>query len=487
MMKFFSTACAAAVFVACAAASAQQATVDLPQMGEPADAAMSPAQEQEIGARVVAQFYQYELVLEDPEVNEYVQNVGWKLAANAAAGDKPPKFTFFVVRDPRINAFALPGGFIGINAGLLIASRNESEFAGVMGHEQAHVTQRHIARSQQEGEVANIATWIAVLAAIIAGSANPDLIIAALSLGQAAAYQRAVNYTRAHELEADRLGIRTMHSAGYDPEGMATFFSRLEQQSRLYGNQIPDILKTHPVNTVRVSEARARASAYLQKRDVKDSLEYQLMQARARSLAVNAREAVDFFGGELGAGRMTVGNRYGLAFSLNQQGRYQESIDALAPAMSMYPRQVNINLLHAQNLVGIGRTAEALKSYEQIVRSYPRYAPAVLEYASALIGAGRAGDARQLLLSRDTGSQKMEAHRLLGQAARELNNTAEEAFQTANYRFERGDLIGAREQLDAALRLTTLSSQDRARLRARRDEIWDLTPVELRRTGPRPT
>ncbi len=486
MKNSFSTACFTAVALVCAAASAQQAPVDLPQMGEPADAAMSPAQEAEIGARVVAEFYSYDLVLEDAEVSEYVNSVGWKLASNAAGGDKPPRFVFFVVQDPRINAFALPGGYIGVNAGLLTASKNESEFAGVMGHEQAHVTQRHIARSQQEGEAANIATWAAVLAAIIAGSADPNIIIAALSLGQAASYQRAVNYTRAHELEADRLGIRTMASSGFDPEGMASFFARLEQQSRLYGNQLPDILKTHPVNTTRVSEARARATSYGQ-RDHKDSLDYQLMQARVRMLTSQAREAVDYFAGEIGVGHTSVANRYGLALALSQQGRYAEAADALAPALAVYPRQVNLNLLQASLLLAQGRGEQGLAAFAKIVSIYPRYAPAVLDYASALIGAGRSVEARQLLLSHDLPSQRMEAHRLMAQAAHELGNTAEEAFQTANYRFERGDLIGAREQLDAALRLSTLSGRDRARLRARRDEIWDATPPELRRTGSRPT
>ena len=485
MTKFLATALAAAAFFGCAIASAQQGVVDLPQLGEPADAAMSPAQEVALGSRVVSEFYAYDAIVEDPEVTDYVNTMGWKLASNSASGGKPPHFVFFVVADPRINAFALPGGFVGVNAGLITATRNESELAGVLGHEEAHVTQRHIARSQQEGEAGNIATWAAILAAIIAGSANPDLIIAALALGQASMYQRAVNYTRAHEIEADRIGIRTMATAGYDPDGMASFFSRLEQQSRLYGNRVPEILQTHPVNTTRVSEAKARAGAY-KDREHRDTIDYQLMQARVRVITSEARDAVDYFSGEIANGRATVANRYGLALAMTQQGRYPEAMAALEPALEAYPRQANINMLQAKLLIGEGQTPKALALYDRMAGIYPRYAPVLLDYASALIGANRAADARQLLLSHDTSFSSFEANRLLAQAAHELGNTAEEAFQTANYRFERGDLIGAREQLDAALRLSTLSSQDRARLRARRDEIWEQTPPELRR-GPRPT
>src|SRR5690606_26668664 len=147
-----------------------------------ADTALSPAEEARIGARVVAQLYAYEYLLEDAQITDFLTAMGWRLAA--ASGARPAKLEFFMVRDPRINAFALPGGFMGFNAGLVTASDSESELAGVMAHELAHVTQRHIARSAAEsGGIATIATWAAVLAAIIAGSANPDIVLAALAAG----------------------------------------------------------------------------------------------------------------------------------------------------------------------------------------------------------------------------------------------------------------------------------------------------------------
>lgn len=469
----------------CTSLSAQQVNVDLPQMGEPADASISPAQEREIGARIVGQLYGYDLILEDPEVSEYLTMLGWKLAANSGAGGEPPKFTFFMVNDPRINAFALPGGYVAINAGLLTASRNESELAGVLGHEQAHVTQRHIARSQEDTEVATIATWAAVLAAIIAGSANPEIIIAALSMGQAANYQRQVNYTRAHELEADRIGIRTMANAGFDPEGMASFFSRLEQQSRLYGNGPPDILRTHPVNTTRVSEARARATG-IGPRNHRDSLDYILMQARVRALTLEPRDAVTHFSGEIAAGRNSLANQYGLALALREQGRFAEAEQALAPALAASPKQVNLNLLRARLLLAEGSIEPALASYARTVALYPRYAPAQQDYASGLIAHGKSAEARQLLLSHEQAlGTRMQNFKLLAEAAHEMGNTAEEAFQTANFRYVRGDYLGALDQLDAGLRLADISSQDRARLRARRTEVWDETPRDLRQSQQR--
>lgn len=456
--------------------SGAPAVLDLPQMGEPADSALSPAQEAELGQRVVAQLYQYEYILEDVQLTEYMNALGWKLVA--ASPQKPPQLSVFVVRDPRINAFALPGGYVGFNAGLLLASHSESEVAGVMAHELVHVTQRHIARSQEAaGGLATFATWAAVLGAIIAGSADPDVVLAALSLGQGISYQRQVNFTRANELEADRIGIQTLADAGFDPEGMASFFQRLEQQSRLYGTGIPEILRTHPVNTTRVAEARARAAA-MKPRQVIESSDYRLMQSRARVLTYSRpSEAIDVYAAEIQGGRDTPGNRYGLAMGLHQLGQNERAITVLRPALESDPRQVTLNLMMAQLELGAGRTAEGLARFEQTLGWHPRHAPAIIEYASALIDSGKPEQARQVLLSHEQSlGTRLETYRLLAQAAHQTRNDAEASYQMANYLYRRGDAGGALAQLDAGLRLASLSQHDRARLAARRAEVRESLP-----------
>ena len=290
--------------------------IQLPKLGEPADAAMSPREEYEIGARITAQIHSAGYALEDPELVEYITRLGWHIASHSR--DLPEHLQFFMVRDPRINAFALPGGFMGFNAGLLMAAESESELAGVMAHELAHVTQRHIARTMEGTRVADIATWAAVLAAIIAGSAAPDVVLGALSLGQAATLQRQINYTRNHELEADRIGIGTMMSAGFDPAGMVSFFQRLEQQSRLYGSGMPEILRTHPVNTTRIAEARARAQRQSDGSDAERPLTFQLMRARARVLtAERPSAALDHFRRRLERTSDDPAEHYGAALALH--------------------------------------------------------------------------------------------------------------------------------------------------------------------------
>ncbi|HVT36908.1 MAG TPA: M48 family metalloprotease, partial [Nevskiaceae bacterium] len=348
--------------------AAPHTVIDLPQMGEPADLAMSPAQERALGAQVVAELYANNYVLEDPEVEEYISNIGWKLVS--ASLTKPPHVAFYPIADERINAFALPGGYIGVNAGILLSAANESELAGVMGHELAHVTQRHIARSQEGETAASIATWAAVLAAILAGSGNPDVIIGALSLGQSVTYQRQVNYTRANEQEADRFGIQTMAAAGFDPQGMASFFTRLSQESRLYGNGLPEILRTHPLNTARVAEAQARIAA-LPKSNYKDSPDFAIIKARTRVLAAdNASEAVEYFAN---IRETSVAARYGYAFALSLRGQYDDAIAALQPALEQMPRQVNLNLLMSKLEGGLHQTEQQLATLDRTLRMYPGY------------------------------------------------------------------------------------------------------------------
>lgn len=453
--------------------------IDLPQMGEPADTAMSPAQELALGKQVVAELYSHNYVLDDPELNDYISSIGWKLTASSQT--KSPHLAFMAIADDRINAFALPGGFIGVNAGLLLAASNESELAGVLGHELAHVTQRHIARSQEGEEAASIATWAAVLAAIIAGSANPDVVIGALSVGQAMTYQRQVNYTRANEQEADRVGIQTMASAGYDPQGMASFFVRLQQQSRLYGSGVPEILRTHPLNTSRIAEARARITA-LPKTTHADAPEFAILQARARVMAANnASEAVDYFTGDIGAGRATAANYYGLSYAYLERGEYTDALKAVETALKEHPRQANLNLLLARIYQGMGRRDEAISTLSRTLKLYPRYAPAVFTYADALIAAGKPEAARQALISHEQAlGTLMETYNLLASAAREMQNLGEAAYQMSNYLMLRGDAGGALAQVDAGLRISDLSKQDRARLLAKRQEIREALPQNWR-------
>lgn len=466
---------------ATAVSQAQQAPIDLPDLGNPADLAISPRQEEEISRQVAAELYYFNYVLEDVEVGEYLNTLGWRLAAFGT--EKPPEFRFFMIADPRINAFALPGGYVGMNAGLILAASNESEVAGVMAHEQAHVTQRHAARGQDQGEVETIATWLAVLAAIIAGSANPNVVIGALSLGQGINYNRQVSYTRANEYEADRVGIRTLAAAGFDPNGMASFFAKLEQQTRLYGNRLPEILLTHPVNTTRIAEASARAAQY-QKREVKNSVDFELMRARIRVLmSESPSEVGSYFRGEIEAGKATPENQYGLAMALAAQSLYEEAEQAIEPLVKQNIKSASVPILQARILIGRDRTGDGLALLKKTLDGLPRFPPVILAYAEALINAGEPAEARRVLLSHEQAlGTRIETYRLLSAAAKAQGNIAEAQYQQGVYHYARGDVRSALQQLNAGLRVAGISASDRARLSAKRQEILEQIPKdELRR------
>ena len=234
--------------------------IRLPDIGSPANAVLSKSDEAQIGRMIMLEFHKSGQVIEDPQVTEYINEIGHRIAAQTNEGDHD--FTFFVIDDPRINAFALPGGYIGVHTGLLEATRSEDELAGVLAHEIAHVTQRHIARAIHANQRQSLLTTAMMLGALLAGVAggSGEVIQGAIAVAQGVAVQQQINFTRSNEYEADRIGISALADAGFDPHGMASFFEVMSrQQPADLEMRAPEFLRTHPVTTARVAEARTRA------------------------------------------------------------------------------------------------------------------------------------------------------------------------------------------------------------------------------------
>ena len=262
---------------------------------------------------------------------------------------------------------------------------------------------------------------------------------------------------------------------------MADFFVRLEQQSRLYGSGLPEILRTHPINTTRISEARTRAEEY-EPREVADTLEFRLMRARARVLVGDRPSAaVNHFGQQLNTGRDTPETRYGLALALLELGQAERAEQTLKPALEAVPAQANLNLLMARTAMARRDRDTALQRYRRTAELFPKYAPALLAYADALLINGDLDAARQLLVAREmTLGTHTNTYRVLGQIARAGGDNGEAAYQMSNYYLARGDVRNALRQLDAGLREPDLSDIARARLKARRKEIRDSLPKDFR-------
>ena len=270
------------------------AQLALPDLGGTEDASLSPQMERRIGEEVMADIRFHDPgYLEDAEVTEYLNLLGGRLVA--VAPNVRQAFEFFVIRDPQINAFALPGGFIGVNTGLITSSASESELASVLAHEIAHVVQRHIARMVGAQEKMQIPMIAGMIAAILLGASNPDLAAGAATAVQGAGVQNQLNYTRSFEREADRVGFQMLAKAGFDPRAMAAFFEKL-QRAMTVGDDgsVPGYLRTHPMSIERMTDAQNRAE-HLRYKQTPDSLDYHLVRAKLGADSGDAHDAVVHF------------------------------------------------------------------------------------------------------------------------------------------------------------------------------------------------
>lgn len=238
----------------------------LPDIGSSAGELLTPARQAEYGGMMLRELRNYGYLLEDPLLDEWLQRMGGRLGADSDQPRQP--YHFFLLKDRQINAFATLGGYIGVNAGLILTAQQEDEVAAVLSHEIAHVTQQHVLRGVERAQRDQIPILLGMLGAIVlaqaaGGSSSGEASQAAMASAMGLMQQRQIDYTRSNESEADRVGIRTLARAGYEPEAMAGFFERMSQAMR--GNRggererTPDYLQTHPVTTTRISEARERA------------------------------------------------------------------------------------------------------------------------------------------------------------------------------------------------------------------------------------
>jgi len=344
----------------------------LPDLGEAAQADLSPHAERKIGESILHDIRLHEpAYLDDPEVGDYLSRLGKHLASQSEEARQ--EFNFFVLRDSTLNAFAMPGGYIGVHTGLILAARSESELAGVLAHEISHVTQRHLARLLGKQNQAQMAGLLSIALAILASRQSAELAQGALVAGQAAGVQHQLNYSRDFEQEADRLGLQLLEKAGFDVRGMAGFFDRLQKFGRLYENNAPGYLRTHPLTTERLAdmENRIRTTAY---RQVPDSTDFMLVRARLRAAEGGAREAVLGFEARLAQRKFTheAEERYGLAraqLRVNAPLLAQKELDELRRLKMASPM---IETLAADILTALGKSVEASKVLKEAQMRYPQ-------------------------------------------------------------------------------------------------------------------
>lgn len=452
--------------------------LDLPDIGSPSDAVMTRGAEQRLGKAFMRKVREALPVSDDPLLTDYLETLGKELiAADRGAGGQ---FNFFLIDQPVVNAFAGPGGHIGVYSGLILASETEDELAAVMAHELAHVTQRHLMRSlEDQGRLSLPATALMVAAAILGAQVSADAGFAALTGIQAAAIQHQINFTRDNEKEADRIGIATLANAGRDPYAMAGFFERLSKTSRSQQNNAPEFLRTHPVNSSRIADALGRADEY-GARQRPDSLRFQLTRARLREASFKRPEqALVAFRASLKEGRYRdeIAERYGYALALLRAGQLAEAKAETVRLLMRQPSLPELIILDARIDLKQGNAARAISGLKQAVELAPTNWALRTAYAEALMEGGQPRHALEELKSvaRQRPGNVM-LYELLGQAALKSGDKA----ATYRYRAERlyaeGDLEPAIRQLEFALRQRDIGYHDAAQIQV----LLDAMKEELR-------
>jgi predicted Zn-dependent protease len=475
---------AAALLVLCGAlARAQGAGDDLPDIGSGANSTLTLNDEYQLGRMVVRGLRDQGLILEDPEVTDYIQALGNRIASQIP--DSEQRFTFFVVRENSINAFALPGGFIGVHYGLITATANESQLASVLAHEIAHVTQRHIARAIQAQGRNTMASAAAMLAAILIGitTGTPDAMQAGIAVAQGMAAQQQINFTRANEYEADRVGIGFLAAAGFDPNGMPDFFETLSRRSGLAGIGVPELLRTHPVTSNRIAESRDRAGQ-LRPTIAAETASYAFVRERVRVLgAPNDSDLRPYYAALADRAPLTAAQRYGEALARLGAGDRDRAASALVELAAAQPQSPMLQAALGQALFAAGQQQLARDGLRRALGIAPRNIPLTVRYAEVLLQMGGAKEAHQVLLDLfNNVPPTPEQIRLTALAASSAGDDGDAAYYMGEYHIASGDLSPAIKQLELALADPNITGVQRARFEARMKEVQEALVENNRRS-----
>ncbi len=421
----------------------------LPNLGESSDADLSPIMQQSIARQIEMQLQSDPGYFPDSEITDYLNEIEARLSAHSTSPQT--HIRVFVIKSPVINADAMPGGLIGVNTGLIAATDSESELAAVLAHETSHITQHHFSRSISESKKNTFLTLAGMALAIFASRFNPNVAGAAMTTAGAGSIQAKLTDSREHEEEADRIGFDTLVAAGFDPRGMAEFFQKLLNLTRLNQISYPEYLHDHPMTTNRIAESEERAAQYPY-RQYPSSLTYFLVKARLAALEGTPEQAVKYFLQTLGKDSYgyPVANHYGLAIALARSHQFKAALRQLDEARSM-AQSPFFEALGTAILEADGKTQAALESYNRALNSWPENRTLLRGKTSLLI------DTRHFRQAITTADSALEVYphddilyKLKAQAYEKLHeNVLQHKAQAEAYYYE-GNLSAAIEQLQIA-------------------------------------
>lgn len=472
------------------------APIEPPALGVYQDTIESRHDEALLGKRFMVQVRKYMTLVTDPVSNDYLQNVGQRLAKHAGATYE--HCHFFIVNDRRINAFAGPDCHIGINSGLMVATTTESELAAVMAHELAHVSRQHLRRATEKSGQVNLETAAALIAATAIGVTAKDnsggnMAGAAIVSALAGGTQQMLNSSRQYELEADRNSIKILAQAGFDPNAVPNFLAKMQHLDYDYNHEVPSSLLTHPVSTERIADAENHISTPQHKSVVTKNVSlYDLIKARLNVLLFqNTSQAVIYYKKLLKSAKSpgSIADRYGYVIALLQNRQFVSAKTQVLALIAPNSQEILYQLALAQAEVGLGNPQQALKILQRNQLKFVGYTPLVQQYAEILISTGQFNLAKEFLEQQiqpylvsarpvaklASGEAKEQVgfqngsivtlYNLLADTYSKLQQLPAAYQAKANAAVAEGDARRARILLEKALQLPKLTSSERAKIK----------------------
>lgn len=454
----------------------------LPELGQPADLIADRETESRLGQAWLRQLRASTPLWPDPLVRDYIESLAYRLALHTSLIS--PKFTVVIVDDREVNAFAVPGGVVGVNTGLIMTAESEGELASVMAHELGHLSQRHFARSQEANKYNQ---WIAlggllasIAAASAGGSSGGNLGMAVGMSAQAAALQSQLRYSRAFEQEADRVGMQTLTESGYDPHAMPNFFLRLERATRQLG-YMPEFLLTHPLTSSRLSDLERRVNDW--PRQLKpETPDFRLIQVRLQvAYSTQLDEMIRAFQEALKAPNVPAATRLGLSLALLRANRIDEAGQTLAPLLASDPTRLDYRVTAMDIALAKRDYADALRQGEQALALFPGQPSLLDRMTRAALPLGQAARLRPLL-DRAVRERPNDPQlwRMLSDCAASQQDAQTVFRARAEGLFLTNQQKGAEEQMKNALRMARDNYSLTAQLQRRLDEMKKLD-AEFRR------
>ena len=402
-----------------------QPTIVLPDMGDPGGDALSRIDERKYGEMIMRQIRPDPDYSNDLPIYDFLNQMERRLlqAAKKAQlgganeqGSGAYNFEVFAVKDSSINAFALPGGFIGFHTGLIVSAESDSEVASVMGHETGHVLQRHLARQLDKQGMNTMIALSGVLLGALAASRNPGAAAGLMQGGQALAISNQLSYSRDAEREADRVGFQILDTSGYDVNGAPGFFQRLQKATGIMDNGVPAYVRTHPLTTDRIADMQDRARTVVP-RTVPTAVEFYFIKARARmeqsgttSGMYDLKNQFESLSKQTQPGKQMEGF-YGLALIAQRQGKIDQAETYLqqarnvahaasTPGSPIQRQSLSLDVTASELALAKGKNEEALQIAQATLKAYPQSYAAGAAMVNAYLKLGRTNDAIAWLKAR---------------------------------------------------------------------------------------